>query len=214
MFAEGLRKPLGSTRVELIITLFNQIADLVNFPAVAKLLTSLEKACLVFRLGWLVIWNPLRPDGSYTFRLKNREERQMVRILLTLLATGPDTQFGNVKYMPAGGGDAGSDSVVAREDDEEASWKMPPSWQHENGLPSDGTLRLTFRSPQGARYSEKLRFRPDSVHTTMLAVVFAVPPLVDSSGKKSKDSPNLLKAIQLADQLGLNLKFGEVHKED
>lgn len=216
MFVDGLRKPLGSTRVELIVSLFNQIADLVNFPTVAKLLTSLEKSCLVFRLGWLAIWNPLRPDGSYSLRLKNREERQIVRVLITLLLSGPDTQFSNVAYIPAGGTIdlSSSEAVRGDGDDDEATWKLPASWHHENGLPPDGILRLTFRSPQGTRYSEKLRFRPDSVHSTMLGVVFATPPLVNASGKKSKDTPNILKVLQLAEQLGLSLKFGEVPKEE
>ena len=51
MLAEGMRKAYGSTRVEVIVSLFNQIVDLVNLPCVLKLLSPFERGSLVFRLG-------------------------------------------------------------------------------------------------------------------------------------------------------------------
>ena len=214
MFTEGMRKPFGSTRVEVIVTLFNQIADMVNFPSIAKVLTSFEKACLIFRLGWLAVWNPLRPDGIYTLQLKRREERQLARILIALLVSGPNMQWSSVTYTAPGEAlpvAVPSTVVGADEDDDESSWNLPSLWQTENGLPQDGILRMRFRSPQGARFSDKIRFRPDSFHYILLGTVFANPPAVDSTHKRTDAEPTLLKAIQLTEQLGLSLNYGTVY---
>ena len=73
-----------SLRVELIIRLFTQLSDLVNFDIVLRDLTYKEIAILYFRLGVLNIFNPLKAEGSYFLDLSRREERIVAKMLIVL----------------------------------------------------------------------------------------------------------------------------------
>mmetsp|Transcript_23200 Transcript_23200/g.34037 ORF Transcript_23200/g.34037 Transcript_23200/m.34037 type:complete len:1514 (+) Transcript_23200:117-4658(+) len=198
MLAEGMRKAYGSTRVEVIVSLFNQIVDLVNLPYVLKLLSPFERGSLVFRLGWLNVWSPLRPDGFYRLRLHNREERQIVRVLIALATEGSSDQWKNCRFSE----NANEDPLNFDND-----WSMPSSWRSESGLPREGVLRLQFQS-SGASGSESSRFKSDSVHTTLLATVFASPVVDRAARKPGIPLVTLTKANQLAEQLGLAFNFG------
>lgn len=55
----------GTYRVELVISLFPCVVDIYNFEIVMRRLTPLEAACVICRLGWLHIYNPMKPEGMH-----------------------------------------------------------------------------------------------------------------------------------------------------
>lgn len=61
--AEHIRSGDHVARVELLVRLFTSILDLVNFHQVLEVLTPEEHATLLYRIGYLNIWNPVYPDG-------------------------------------------------------------------------------------------------------------------------------------------------------
>ena len=52
-------------------------------------LSSKEAACLIARIGWLKIFNPMKPEGSYALDLSRWEERMMAKSLCALVS-GPN----------------------------------------------------------------------------------------------------------------------------
>ena len=65
-FPDGseLHNEYSTYRVELIVRLFSRLVDLINFDYVLKELEQAEYAMVVFRLGWLNVWNPLKAEGA------------------------------------------------------------------------------------------------------------------------------------------------------
>ena len=54
----------GTYRVELVISLFACVVDIHNFEIVMRRLTPFEAGCVICRLGWLHIYNPMKPEGE------------------------------------------------------------------------------------------------------------------------------------------------------
>lgn len=59
----------GTYRVELVISLFACVVDIHNFEIVMRRLTPFEAACVICRLGWLHIYNPMKPEGTIAIEL-------------------------------------------------------------------------------------------------------------------------------------------------
>jgi hypothetical protein len=78
----------GTYRVELIISLFGSLKDLHNFELVLSCITPEEHGMLLARLGFLNLFNPLKPEGCYRLDLSSWEQRQVLQILIF-----------NTKYM-------------------------------------------------------------------------------------------------------------------
>lgn len=57
----------GTYRVELVISLFACVVDLHNFEIVMRRLTPFEAGCVTCRLGWLHLYNPMKPEGTYSY---------------------------------------------------------------------------------------------------------------------------------------------------
>ena len=74
----------GTMRVELIVSFFSKVIDLLNFERVLKVLTSHEIGMLQFRIGVLNMWCPIKAAGYYYLNLARREEKQVARVLLVL----------------------------------------------------------------------------------------------------------------------------------
>lgn len=128
----------GTYRVELIISLFSRITDLVNFEYVLKELENHEIAMLFFRLGWLNMWNPLKPEGYIMLDLSRREERQVARMLITLNYVEPGPTWQEQSYRPA-----------INDPPYDPEWKLPVSWYDENTLPKTGLLSLLYFGGKG-----------------------------------------------------------------
>jgi hypothetical protein len=192
MFTEGLRKPFGSTRVEVVIALYNQLCDIVNLPCLMKHLTIHERAVLIFRLGWLNLWSPVRPNGVYHLRFHHREERQLIRLLIATSCLQTETEWKTAKLsgvesassLSSTGG--GTDSQVgANFTPNETGSIIPSEWHKEDGLPARGVLSVEYQSgetesnllksnspflafvlPTHSRQEEKLQKKRENVTTT------------------------------------------------
>jgi hypothetical protein len=148
MFVEGMKRAYGSTRVEVVIALYNQISDIVNLPCLMKHLTVHERACLIFRLGWLNLWSPLRPTGIYHLRFHQREERQMIRLLIVSSSLASETEWKAGKiFSTDGGGDSSHLGGVDLTPNENGCI-IPSEWQKEDGLPSRGVLSVEYLSKE------------------------------------------------------------------
>jgi hypothetical protein len=79
----------GTYRVELIICLFSNLIDIYNFELLFRHLSPFEIACLYCRLGYLNLFNSMKPEGSYSFDLSRHEERQCVKMLAHLAVVEP-----------------------------------------------------------------------------------------------------------------------------
>ena len=55
----------GTYRVELVVSLYACVVDLHNFEIVMRRLTPFEAGCVICRLGWLHLYNPMKPEGKY-----------------------------------------------------------------------------------------------------------------------------------------------------
>ena len=71
-------------RIIVLQLLFGRIVDLYNFHIVHAALSEAEQAEAFYRLGWLNLFNPVRPVRQYDLDMSKPEEREMVRVLLNL----------------------------------------------------------------------------------------------------------------------------------
>jgi hypothetical protein len=61
-------------------------------------LSNYEIACILCRLGYLHVFNPCKPEGSWEFDLSRREERICVKMLSILGMFEPGNNFLNEKF--------------------------------------------------------------------------------------------------------------------
>lgn len=72
----------GTYNVDLVVVLFAKVVDLHNFDLVLNVLTEFEISCVYCRLGWLNVWNPCKPEGSWELDLTRFEERVVAKCLV------------------------------------------------------------------------------------------------------------------------------------
>ena len=82
-------KLFGTYRVELVVSLFSRLIDVHHFDLVARELTGFEMGCLYCRLGWLNIFNTMKPEGAFELALSRWEERQIAKIAVVLSVIEP-----------------------------------------------------------------------------------------------------------------------------
>jgi hypothetical protein len=82
-------KFFGSYRVEMIVMLFHRLTDVQNFDLISKRLAPFEVACLYCRLGYLKLFNPMKPEGAHFLNISNREERVITKIMGALSTLEP-----------------------------------------------------------------------------------------------------------------------------
>ena len=180
----------GTYRTELVIALHSRILDLINFEYILKDLESSEVAILIFRLGWLNIWNPIKAEGRIILDLNRREERQMLRILLILHYAEPGPSWQEASYRPARG------------EPPEDGWVLPVSWYSESSLPTKGMVSFRYFSGMGCN-SEDCAPNPASRHTLM-ALVLAKSY---SSDVWSGNKANLDSVEMMISKMGVKLSF-------
>jgi hypothetical protein len=74
-------------RVYLLTALFSRLLDLDNVEAeLVRKLTESEAQEAVHRLGWLALFNPLRPERRYWFDLRCEDHRAMLHVLVKMQA--------------------------------------------------------------------------------------------------------------------------------
>lgn len=103
-FPDGseLHNDYSTYRVELVVRLFSRLVDIINFDYVLRELEQHEYAMVVFRLGWLNIWNPLKAEGAIYLDMSRREERQLARMLIVLNYVESKHTWVEPYYRPPG----------------------------------------------------------------------------------------------------------------
>lgn len=124
-------------RVELIISLFSRIVDKVNFEYVLRELTNAEMAMVIYRVGWLAVWNPLKAEGNLVLNLARHEERLLAKLLVVL------------NYVETGETWVEPSFRETRESEPITPWTLPTEWYAEMSLPTQGLLSLQYFSGKG-----------------------------------------------------------------
>lgn len=128
----------SSFKVELVIALFPQIIDLVNFEMIfVKLLSTAERALIYLRLGMLNVWNPLKMDGGYSLDLSDNEQRQILKVLILMAVIEPGENWLEEMYYEA----RGSTFTVG--------WELPGTWFIDSCIPQTGIVALKYFSGNG-----------------------------------------------------------------
>ena len=134
-------KYFGTYRVEVVCSLYRYVIDLHNFNCVLEVLTPFEAGCLYCRLGWLTLFNPLRPDGAQELDLTRREERIVAKMLCVLATNEPGdslpAEFLRFRWQ--------------RDMDPMPGWELTAPWLTEDGMPCRGLFNATyFTAPRAA----------------------------------------------------------------
>ena len=124
----------GSYFLELVIFMYPRIVDLHNFEIVLNELTAEDCAALYCRIGWLNIFNPCKVDGGFELQLARREERIVVKMLVTLSIDEPCQNIMNQEFQ------------WERSDPPIPGWDLTEGWKTAEGIPVRGILRLDFTS--------------------------------------------------------------------
>ena len=119
----------GTYRVELVVNLFSNVVDLYNFEIVMRTLTSFEAACVICRVGWLRIFNPMKPEGAYELELSRREEKIMLKAFTTLSVNEPGENFATVSFR------------WMRDMSPMPGFEVTEPWMTEEGLPHKGLFK-------------------------------------------------------------------------
>ena len=128
-------------RVELVIRLFTQIIDKVNFDIILRLLSPKEIAMIIFRLGWLNIFSPLKFQGAVAVNLSRRDDRQLGKILIFLShmeSREPKKLQISANYQ-----------LDSKAKIEASEWQLPQEWHKEDSLSSTGIYSLLIDSEKG-----------------------------------------------------------------
>lgn len=146
-----------------------------------------------FRLGWLNIWNPLKPEGALILDLSRREEKQILRMLILLCSIEPGENW------------IGETFRKSREETVDADWHLPVSWFNEDSLPNSGIVALRYFSGEGAGLKDcnpNVRVR---IMLTSLVHAQAYP-----GDLKNLPRPTLTLANAAISDFGSRLSFGRL----
>ena len=124
-------------KLNLVCALHMRIVDLHNFDFIMGALSEEEQAKMVYRLGWLNTWSPLKPDIYYELSQHRREERLVSKALLHLAVVEPGENWWGETFQ--------WDRKTAKI----PGWELPITWFTEDGMPRKGVLKLLYYSGEG-----------------------------------------------------------------
>eukprot|EP00602_Paraphysomonas_sp_CaronLab_P006637 CAMPEP_0185035188 /NCGR_PEP_ID=MMETSP1103-20130426/26101_1 /TAXON_ID=36769 /ORGANISM="Paraphysomonas bandaiensis, Strain Caron Lab Isolate" /LENGTH=481 /DNA_ID=CAMNT_0027572155 /DNA_START=113 /DNA_END=1558 /DNA_ORIENTATION=- len=127
----------GTYRVELVVSLYSRVVDVHNIELVMRELTAEEAGCVYSRIGWLNIYNPMKPEGGYELSLNNYEERLVAKTLVALAVVEPGDNIMTPKFR------------WDRNMDLQPGWNVPQGWLTEEGMSKKGVVAFTYFSGQG-----------------------------------------------------------------
>ena len=116
--------------VELTVACFNRIWDLENLMATIGAVHDDIRVALAHRLGWLVLFSPMAPDGRYEkLDLGIRDQRRFAEIMVRMADVEPGENWD----------DEGFEDPV-----DKPGWDLPLGWIA--AVPDRGVLRFTYTS--------------------------------------------------------------------
>jgi hypothetical protein len=117
-------------KIELFTALWDLLLDEENLATVWRIFEAEDRRQLMTRMGHLVLFNPMDPDGPYRLDFSQREEAIVAQILIKLALEEP-----------------GDNALHQRYEDE--AWDIPRSWL--DHLPEEGVWEVTYRTCKGKR---------------------------------------------------------------
>jgi hypothetical protein len=140
----------GSYRVDIVVSLFSRIVDLHNFEFILAEMSSIESSCLYTRLGWLNIFNPMKPEGCYELSMSRWDERMVAKLLLSLAVheVGENLIDGSFQWD--------RDAVKT------PGWVVTPSWLCDESMQRRGYLTLTYVSKKNTSSITSDNYNPDT----------------------------------------------------
>jgi hypothetical protein len=127
-------KKFGTYIVDLVCVLFSRIMDIHNFEIVMHVLSPQDCAAVICRIGWLNVFNPLKPDGSYELEVGRHEERIITKIIVQLSIDEPGLNLTYKQFQ------------WKREDDPVPGWDVGEGWTRHDGLNWHGLFQFTYYS--------------------------------------------------------------------
>ena len=76
-------------QISLVSSLHNRIVDLENFEKILQCVDIKIARQFIHRLGWMNIWNPLKPSHIYSFDFTKYDHRYLCKLLLDLAPEEP-----------------------------------------------------------------------------------------------------------------------------
>ena len=138
----------GTYRVELLVSLFGQVIDVHNFEIVSRVLTAYEMGCVYARLGMLMLYNPMKPEGTWEMDLSQLDERAIMKTLQVLAVTEPGDNWPEKKFR------------WNFYDDIMPGWELVQNWMKDEGMPRRGMCTVQYYSGEG---DKKRNCAPDVV---------------------------------------------------
>jgi hypothetical protein len=136
----------GSYAVSLAVSLYERIIDPFNIEVLLRLFNARDTAAFYARIGYLNIFNPLKPEGTLEMNLTRFEERLVAKMLIYLSVKEP----GNNTPQPM--------FKWKRDMDATPGFEITAPWMTEDGLPIKGNLGITFYSGEGVQLEGCLAF--------------------------------------------------------
>merc|ERR1711871_885097 len=127
----------GTYNVELVVSMFSRIMDPHNFEVIAHQLNGYELGCVYARLGYLALFNPLKPEGAWELNIARREERMTAKALCLLSTNEPGRNW------------IGETFRWERHKEGMPGWELTTSWMAEQTMPDRGILHCTYYSGEG-----------------------------------------------------------------
>ena len=96
---ECIPRRAPGARVAAIISCFQSLVELENWPDILAGVSRVDRAALIRRLGWLNLLNPYRPEGEYHLDLSCADNRVVAMLLGKLCSRNPMHLWKDTKYI-------------------------------------------------------------------------------------------------------------------
>ncbi len=216
-FGNIMMNDYSTYRVELIISLFSRIVDLINMEYVFKELESFEIAMLYFRIGFLNLWNPLKPEGYIYLNLSRVEERKVAKMLIILNYTEKGETWLEADFHESVALDTLSSTENTEGEEVKLThdvpdellntrrWTIPHTWYNQESLPQSGILSLQYFSGKGKQINGCEPNAP--VRFAFTSYVLASP--YEEDWKQGKVDSSTSFAEEIIRQYGIKLSIQE-----
>ncbi len=149
----------GTYRVDLLTLLFARVVDLHNIECVFRKLTPFEYGCAIARIGYLSVYNPMKPEGHWELDLARREERVMCKTLCLLATNEPGNNLPMNSFR------------WQREAEALPGYELTEPWLTEEGFPCRGVWAAQYYAGEGT--NEKgckphIKLRKAMLHLVLL----------------------------------------------
>jgi len=134
-------KSFGSYQVDIIVYLFPRIIDIHNFELIFELLNAYDCACVINRIGFLYIFNPLKPEITIELDMSRREDRVIAKMIVYLSVDEPGLNLTYKRFQ------------WKRDIDPIPGWDVTEPWMTEDGMPKHGKFAFTYYSGEGKNLS-------------------------------------------------------------